>query len=59
MAAGGGGVNGKGGVYVEMYRVLKACAAGGREIHGDQRVKAVYEGGDKEKGIEIKGARRK
>jgi hypothetical protein len=53
----GKGPASKGGVYVELYKILRAGISGRSELAGDQRVKAVYRGGDKEKGVEAHGAK--
>ena len=52
----GKGPASKGGVYAELYKILRAGISGRSELAGDQRVKAVYKGGDKEKGLEVHGA---
>ena len=40
-----------------LYKILRAGISGRSEIAGDQRVKAVYKGGDKDGGVEVHGAK--
>ena len=50
----GSGTSTKGGVYVELYKILRAGVKGQAEAVGDQRLRTVYKGGTKE---EVYGAK--